>query len=683
MSFEERTPRSQQDSLGAAAAAADDGALGGVAEAEKQPNGEAAPPSEARAWSWSSLMGVVCPQQMKQTEKSPVDSVESGRENSEDAVSLAWRQMSALIYNSLIPFSMMSQQQQQQKDQPKIKPNTFIRPAYCSQCLLMHAVEDNTGSATASDGSEAEPLLLPCGTQPRLGPAVNCCARCNLALHPACFHAMDPTTHDGVAAESSVVTREGNSSDWTTYDMSSALRFIASLVFKDPNAEIYLRDFMLLLHRFSKRHPSIMRCALDPRNIVSVRERHSEMYSLCCDALADADFVQAAGGGGDGPTMQFLRDMMRFATAVYGQAYQSGFLSSVMWGVVMRGVRRDLLTPDEASNNKAVAEILSMPESCVQAARWSQNAMEPNYCIILDHAAKRIVWAFRGTLSDDDILSDVCAYGVPFCGGRAHEGAVRIVSAVFDNRDTATTLLPCGNNSSNNGSVTRGSKATADRGISVVCELLQRHPDYEITITGHSLGGGVALLFGVRAIREKTFGEEATKRMRVVAFGPMPVLTFPAAQSFENQMWSVVNGCDAVCRLQLNSLDRLAAELAHAKKQQETAAVGSETESTKRCDNGPSPDLPPELSTLTPTCATTAAEAQPTDTEDLTEEMHHPGRVFMLTTPWRPATNRVVEVPHGNIVMHHLFISSHMFEEHLMDRYAEALKEVHLREVKD
>ncbi|CAD2221508.1 hypothetical protein AGDE_15528 [Angomonas deanei] len=68
------------------------------------------------------------------------------------------------------------------------------------------------------------------------------------------------------------------------------------------------------------------------------------------------------------------------------------------------------------------------------------------------------------------------------------------------------------------------------------------------------------------------------------------------------------------------------------------------------------------------------------DTSDLSAELHHPGRVFLLTHPWDPNLNRLVEVPRGHVIMHEIFLMKLMFELHLIDNYTAGLRVIRSRE---
>ncbi|GET89865.1 hypothetical protein, unknown function [Leishmania tarentolae] len=307
-------------------------------------------------------------------------------------------------------------------------------------------------------------------------------------------------------------------------------------------------------------------------------------------------------------------------------------------------------------------------------------------------------------------------------------------------------------------------------------QLAAEHPSYSILITGHSLGGGVAVLFATRLQHDSVLPPAVLKRMHVIVFAPMPTLSLPAASCFDQvscartdggyscreapqqsasaavrfPVWSVVNGFDCVPRLQVNTIDRLlrqvvgsqiatSAEVSSAAApattdarhqllrefhERDTATCGmsagthTETEmvdmptvSTKATTA--EVKLPCVYDNAMPTtadvaiqdtgqtsasevvmrgCASVDGSAQfasglkslPSNSEDrrheardLSHELHHPGRVLLLTSPWEGMTNRLVDVPRGHPIMHELFLMKSMLMQHMIDSYSASLGEIH------
>ncbi|CAG7928162.1 unnamed protein product [Penicillium olsonii] len=114
---------------------------------------------------------------------------------------------------------------------------------------------------------------------------------------------------------------------------------------------------------------------------------------------------------------------------------------------------------------------------------WNTGILLSESCgyIALSHSTKRILIAFRGTYSITNTIIDLSAYPqayIPYQGEPDAPGpkcANCTVHAGFMNSwlNTRITVLPR------------------------VSEALQKYPDYEVTLVGHSLGGAVAALAGL------------------------------------------------------------------------------------------------------------------------------------------------------------------------------------------
>ncbi|KAJ5367418.1 hypothetical protein N7541_001359 [Penicillium brevicompactum] len=114
---------------------------------------------------------------------------------------------------------------------------------------------------------------------------------------------------------------------------------------------------------------------------------------------------------------------------------------------------------------------------------WNTGILLSDSCgyIALSHSSKRIILAFRGTYSITNTIIDLSAYPqayIPYEGEPGTPGpkcANCTVHAGFMNSwlNTRETVLPH------------------------VAQALQKYPDYEVTLVGHSLGGAVAALAGL------------------------------------------------------------------------------------------------------------------------------------------------------------------------------------------
>ncbi|KAG5499362.1 hypothetical protein JIQ42_04179 [Leishmania sp. Namibia] len=605
------------------------------------------------------------------------------------------------------------------------------------------------------------------------------------------------------------------------------------------------------------------------------------------------------------PVQLLLWQAMRYATAVYGEVYRRGSLSSALSATLLFTLNRSSVDVSKQANDAAVTTLLELPPSALRLSRWSSQTAEPSYALLVDDAAGRIVVSFRGTLNTFDIMTDLAASTQPFCGGYAHQGAAEVVSALFDQRasryeeraglqrEKATVAASAGEAVTDAVAISAGDAercaseraattptCTAKRVVSAgeqtsfratggeaddtgapeaskesvaavlkpytlrpldapdglldgLEQLAAEHPSYSILITGHSLGGGVALLFGTRLHYDQVLPPAVLKRLHVIAFAPMPTLSLPAASCFDEvscaradggysrrdapqlrapgaacfPMWSVVNGFDCVPRLQLNTIDRLlrqvvgpqaasSAEVSPAtgssttapaaagarhqvlrgSRERDASAYGAAAEACEEMEMTDMPAPPTktaamevqspriendavatatydgvedgapaslfamsdmhaasgtagagagaaaleeadvvvrgsneELSTsFTASHSVTSAgsttplldelctpvndgaqgasnvRSSPSNREDtsriargLSHELHHPGRVLLLTSPWDIVTNRLVDVPRGHPVMHELFLMKSMLMQHMVDAYRASLEEIH------
>ena len=114
--------------------------------------------------------------------------------------------------------------------------------------------------------------------------------------------------------------------------------------------------------------------------------------------------------------------------------------------------------------------------------------------VAVDHSSRAVILSIRGTASISDVLHDAVAYADPFCGGLAHAGMALMARAVW-----------------------------AAAGEDVRTALAQAPEDYELILTGHSLGAGVASLLTILLHDECPAVTQLASRVRCFAYAPPPV----------------------------------------------------------------------------------------------------------------------------------------------------------------
>ena len=156
--------------------------------------------------------------------------------------------------------------------------------------------------------------------------------------------------------------------------------------------------------------------------------------------------------------------------------------------------------------------------------------------IFIDKVENSVVVAIRGTSSFKDVLTDLDAEEVEFLNDHtfAHSGVL----------DSALRLLD----------------ETTSNGI--LKNFLQNNPEYQLVFTGHSLGGGTAILASMLALsgRYNNTINPSTTKIKCVALGPPPVFRSDSIEledTFLENIHIFINDNDIVPRLSLGSIYRL------------------------------------------------------------------------------------------------------------------------------
>eukprot|EP00759_Apiculatamorpha_spiralis_P053116 PhF_6_TR6105/c0_g1_i1/m.8980 len=296
---------------------------------------------------------------------------------------------------------------------------------------------------------------------------------------------------------------------------------------EDPHEDVVVSATFELLHDFQKRHG----CFVSPLKLYSMYQDSTKRFQTLCSAMEEIPDKQTV--------VPFLRHTLRYATAAYGPAYFEGYMFTKKDTLVAQAFHKKSLTMQkQAVSDVAVATILGIPVSNIIASRWTYKTFEPCYCVILDHAKKWVVFAVRGTMSQNDVLTDVAGVVVPFSAvgyGTVHEGMSKAVDILYE--DTA-----------------------------LMNAIHSAPADYTLMVTGHSLGAAVASVFTVRALLLNTFPE---RKVVCNVFAPPPTVSEDIAchEGFQEAITAVVAGVDCIPRLSINSLERLGSTINDGKSE--------------------------------------------------------------------------------------------------------------------
>jgi len=148
---------------------------------------------------------------------------------------------------------------------------------------------------------------------------------------------------------------------------------------------------------------------------------------------------------------------------------------------------------------------------------------QPAFAVVMDYSFKTVVVTIRGTANVEDVLTDVHAESAPFHVGHAHRGI--LCSAQYLDRELRD----------------------------FVKNISRSHEDWEIVITGHSLGGAVATVLAIIWHNDRSIGS----KVRAISFAAAACLSKPLAEDCVGFVTSVIYADDLVSRLSLRSVENL------------------------------------------------------------------------------------------------------------------------------
>ncbi|KAL4721865.1 hypothetical protein ACLX1H_011056 [Fusarium chlamydosporum] len=287
------------------------------------------------------------------------------------------------------------------------------------------------------------------------------------------------------------------------------------------------------------------------------------------------------------PQAHVLRNItryMRFSSASYGSAFLKFMgISKDMpllreWDSTHADVRHFVHHTESDTHSVLLASIVD-PQGGTDSSGSTGTGVPLVHYISLDHDAKAVVLACRGTLGFEDVLADMtCDYDVLTWRGRGHKVHKGVHAS-------ARRLLYGGDR----------------RVLLTLREALLEFPDYGLVLCGHSLGGAVTALLGVMlsepnpagtgfvtaiSAPERTVGDDqrdgllpthstlpSRRPIHVYAYGPPSTMSASLRKRTRGLITTIVHGNDIVPYLSLGVLhDFQAVALAFKNDQQQAKA---------------------------------------------------------------------------------------------------------------
>ncbi|XP_068665380.1 uncharacterized protein [Aristolochia californica] len=296
-----------------------------------------------------------------------------------------------------------------------------------------------------------------------------------------------------------------------------------------------------------------------------IEEQMEAPESQIQEAATWHPFAEAAYTG---PLLDFGRNPILFPCA---WLYRQGVLTP--W---TRG-RRPALEGDNWWRGHAAAflKYVNLPAEALRRGRVSQAKREAAYFVVVLHHLRTVLIAVRGTETPEDLLTDGlcsdCSMSMDDLDGLTNSehlapSVKRSVLSSFPHYghsgivEAARELSMQLDGESADGDQDFGGAGFLSSLLGDGCEC----QGYHVRIVGHSLGGSIAALLGIRLYRRYP-------NLHVFSYGPLPCVDSVVSESCSSFVTSIIYNDEFSSRLSVNSILRLRAAAVTALSQDSSA----------------------------------------------------------------------------------------------------------------
>ncbi|KAG1666895.1 hypothetical protein FOA52_013529 [Chlamydomonas sp. UWO 241] len=183
------------------------------------------------------------------------------------------------------------------------------------------------------------------------------------------------------------------------------------------------------------------------------------------------------------------------------------------------------------TRGEAVRKFTGVPPTDILYSTWRSRVWKPANYVAIDRGAGKIIVCIRGTMDNEDIITDLAGRPVryqfaPGVEGEVHSGMLKAAKWLFNKLWRSGAL--------------QAAVAAAP-------------PEYSLLVCGHSLGGGVASVIAAMLKFDPRLSEQARAGVRAVVLAPAAVFDLELAQYVRDFVASVILGRDMVPRVDVYS----------------------------------------------------------------------------------------------------------------------------------
>lgn len=436
---------------------------------------------------------------------------------------------------------------------------------------------------------------------------------------------------------------------------------------------------LLFTHLGKRSKSDIFSIMSDPSLPFRLYPEHQRRYEdyLSAFEVIDPDYAVALGRAVEGGSERIDEEGFLpraalcavFARAAYGALMQKGAGDRVS-GFLGQAAKSYAGNFKDEDHTEAFVELTGAKREDIVMAHWTEKPFEPAYVVFWVHRMRWLVLSVRGSCEWSSVLTDVAAEESLLAGGLAHSGMARAARWIL------TTAGQC------------------------MAEALAERDEYRLVCTGHSLGADVAELVAVM-LREgdtsptdipkclggrqdlealgsflnvepptKGYGAKdaephvapaypsAMRRAFAYGFGASPIVSPQLAARCSSYVLSVAFDVDYITRVSVFGIDRLILQLT-----ERSAAQLAKQWISQKMGRGGGERLSPRTRAF-------GANSQ------VAEVLCTPGRLLHMDCRGVGLTASPVKLLWSLPSFYHeLYISTHMFHDHLPIRYVEHLLE--------